>query len=78
VRQSFREEIGLNQQQWAQELEMTEGESSLWINGIHVAMDVEQLDLFQLYQTLSQEQRLANAFMQIGFKVPYITSSRIN
>jgi hypothetical protein len=77
VRQSFREEIGLNQQQWAQELEMSEGESSLWINGIHVAMDVEQLD-FQLYQTLSQEQRLANAFMQIGFKVPYITFILIN
>ena len=68
VRPSFREEIGLNQQQWAQDLEMAEGESALWINGIPIA-DVESLDLFQLFQSLRQEQRLADAFMRLGYKV---------
>lgn len=49
---------------------MAEGESAVWINGIPIG-DVESLDLFQLFQTLRQEQRLADAFMRLGYKVFY-------
>lgn len=59
----------MNQQQWGQELEMGEGESSLWINGIAVGQDIESMDIFQLFQILRQEQRLAHEFMELGLKV---------
>uniref|UniRef100_A0A1I8B9P0 UDP-glucose:glycoprotein glucosyltransferase n=1 Tax=Meloidogyne hapla TaxID=6305 RepID=A0A1I8B9P0_MELHA len=71
VSQSFREEILFNQNHWNKELELSEGESALWINGINIGHDLDSVDLFHLFETLRQEQLLANYFKQIGFKREY-------
>jgi len=69
VSQSFREEILFNQHHWNKELELSEGESALWINGINIGHDLDSIDLFHLFETLRQEHLLANYFKQIGYKV---------
>lgn len=69
VSQSFRDEIAFNQHQWNKEFELSEGESALWINGINLSHDLDSIDLFHLFETLRQEQLLANTFSQLGFKV---------
>ncbi|CAK5015428.1 unnamed protein product [Meloidogyne enterolobii] len=72
VSQSFREEILFNQHHWNKELELSEGESALWINGINIGHDLDSIDLFHLFETLRQEHLLANYFKQIGYKREYL------
>ncbi|KAL3084473.1 hypothetical protein niasHS_009244 [Heterodera schachtii] len=73
VRQSFRDEVAQNQKRWAEQMDMSEGESALFLNGIPIAMgeDVERLDMAQLFNTMRQEQQLAQAFVQMGLRRDY-------
>lgn len=46
---------------------MTEGDNALFINGINI--DVDSLDVFQLFDIINQEERLSSAFYEMGFRV---------
>lgn len=48
-------------------LEVGEGENALFLNGINI--DVDSLDIFQLFNTISKEESLADAFFGMGFRV---------
>uniref|UniRef100_A0A915CUW8 UDP-glucose:glycoprotein glucosyltransferase n=1 Tax=Ditylenchus dipsaci TaxID=166011 RepID=A0A915CUW8_9BILA len=62
VRKVFREEVASNQERFAGELEISEGDNAFFLNGINI--DVDSLDIFQLFNTISQEESLANAFLE--------------
>lgn len=52
---------------------MSEGSNALYINGINV--DVDSLDVFQLFDTISKEEALASAFFGMGFRVSFFEAS---
>jgi len=67
VKKAFKEGVQANQRKMTDELELSEGDNALYINGIGV--DVETLDAFQLFHMVQDEEMLANAFFQMGFRV---------
>lgn len=60
----------MNQGILLRDYEILEGENALYINGINI--DVDSLDIYQLYNTISKEENLANTFFEIGFRVKFI------
>ncbi|CAG9534356.1 unnamed protein product [Cercopithifilaria johnstoni] len=69
VRKEFISEVSANQEQ-LMEHGISEGESIFLINGI--MMDIDALDVFQVLDTLKQEERLANGFFRMGIKNEYL------
>lgn len=67
VPQSFRQEVQENQVRLTKQYGIPEGENAFFVNGINV--DVDQLDMFQLFETVQNEDRLASAFYNMGFRV---------
>lgn len=67
----FRLEVELNQQIFEQELQVSEGENALYLNGINI--DVDSLDIFQLFDMITQEEQLASAFYQMGLRREYLS-----
>lgn len=71
VSKALRDEITMNQEIFSRDYEISEGENALYLNGINV--DVDSLDIFQLYNTISKEESLASAFYGMGFRVNIFT-----
>ena len=71
VKQEFRDEVDGNQQVFKQEHQIVEGENALYVNGI--SLDVDALDIFQLFDTVNQEERLSSAFYEMGFRREYLS-----
>uniref|UniRef100_A0A914YQY2 UDP-glucose:glycoprotein glucosyltransferase n=1 Tax=Panagrolaimus superbus TaxID=310955 RepID=A0A914YQY2_9BILA len=70
VKQEFRDEIESNQQIFKQEYQIVEGENALYVNGIN--LDVDSLDIFQLFDTVNQEEKISSAFFEMGFRREYL------
>lgn len=68
--EAFKNEIEENQQLFKQDLQLSGGENALYINGINV--DIDSLDIFQLFDMINQEERLASAFYETGFRREYL------
>ncbi|GMT03040.1 hypothetical protein PENTCL1PPCAC_25214, partial [Pristionchus entomophagus] len=66
---ALRAEVESNQEALG-ELGMEAGSTSLYVNGI--SMEVDSLDLFQLVDTLKQEEKLATGFYDMGVKSDYL------
>ncbi|GMR33603.1 hypothetical protein PMAYCL1PPCAC_03798, partial [Pristionchus mayeri] len=66
---AMRAEVESNQEALG-ELGMEAGSTSLYVNGI--SMEVDSLDLFQLIDTLKQEEKLATGFFDMGVKSDYL------
>lgn len=49
--------------------EIGEGDNVLFLNGINI--EVDSLDVFQLFNTISKEEELANAFFEMGLRVDF-------
>ncbi|GMT33941.1 hypothetical protein PFISCL1PPCAC_25238 [Pristionchus fissidentatus] len=69
VDEKMRSEIEENQRALG-EAGVETGATSLYVNGI--SMDVDSLDLFQLIDTLKQEEKLATGFYDMGVKTDYL------
>ncbi|VDK41286.1 unnamed protein product [Cylicostephanus goldi] len=50
---------------------LSPGESMLFLNGI--GLDVDSLDMFQLVDTIKQEERVASGFSNMGFQREYLS-----
>jgi UDP-glucose:glycoprotein glucosyltransferase len=70
VKQELRDEIESNQQTFKQEHQIVEGENGLYVNGI--SFDVDSLDIFQLFDTVNQEEKVSSAFFEMGFRREYL------
>ncbi|CAD5229283.1 unnamed protein product [Bursaphelenchus okinawaensis] len=71
VPQDFRQEVRMNQKVMKEDSGISEGENAFYVNGISV--DVEQLDVFQLYETVLAEEKLASVFYNMGFRREYLS-----
>uniref|UniRef100_A0A7E4VIA0 UDP-glucose:glycoprotein glucosyltransferase n=1 Tax=Panagrellus redivivus TaxID=6233 RepID=A0A7E4VIA0_PANRE len=71
VKADFREEVEGNQELFKQELQIAEGESALFVNGIN--LDVDSLDVFQIFDVLNAEEKLSSAFFNMGFRKEYLS-----
>ncbi|KAE9555965.1 hypothetical protein FO519_000821 [Halicephalobus sp. NKZ332] len=67
---AFKTEVEENQALFKQDLQVQEGENALYINGINV--DVDSLDIFQLFDVINQEEKLSSAFFEMGFRREYM------
>lgn len=71
VKQTLRDEIAANQAVLLKQYDVSEGENAFYLNGISI--DVDSMDIFQLFNTINNEERLANAFYQMGFRREYLS-----
>lgn len=69
VNKLLRKEILTNQETFLRDYDISDGVNALYINGINV--DVDSLDIFQLYSIINKEEKLASAFYEMGFRVNY-------
>lgn len=69
VNKALRDEVSINQQYMSSNFEINEGDNALFLNGINI--DVDSLDIFQLFNIISKEEALANAFFGMGFRVMF-------
>ncbi|CAD6189361.1 unnamed protein product [Caenorhabditis auriculariae] len=70
VNNKMRKEVEANQNS-LQEIGVDAGECALFLNGIN--FDVDSLDLFQLVETLKQEDKLATGFYNLGVNREYLS-----
>ncbi|CAD5234520.1 unnamed protein product [Bursaphelenchus xylophilus] len=69
--QDFRQEVIANQKVLREGSGISEGDNAFFVNGISV--DVDQLDVFQLFDTIRAEERLASVFYNMGFRREYLS-----
>lgn len=67
VEKSFRDEIENNAHNSFEKLGLEAGESALYLNGINV--DIDTLDIFDLVDTLKQEEQLSAGFHSMDINV---------
>lgn len=70
VGKPLRAEIDNNVQNSFEKLGLEAGESALYVNGIN--MEIEQLDMFDLVDTLKQEEQLSTGFHNMGINVRFL------
>ncbi|KAI6232348.1 UDP-glucose:glycoprotein glucosyltransferase 1 [Aphelenchoides besseyi] len=70
VSEAFKKEVQENQAYLNENYNINEGENALFVNGISV--DTDALDVFQLYETVRAESRLAATFYDMGFRREYL------
>ncbi|CAJ0934962.1 unnamed protein product, partial [Mesorhabditis belari] len=71
VDDELRKEIELNQGEAFSQHDLSPGDSALYINGIK--LDVDDLDIFQMLETLKQEEKLGEGFFNMGFRREYLS-----
>uniref|UniRef100_A0A914C391 UDP-glucose:glycoprotein glucosyltransferase n=1 Tax=Acrobeloides nanus TaxID=290746 RepID=A0A914C391_9BILA len=71
LKNDFRLEVEVNQHIFEQELQLSEGDNAFLLNGINI--DVDSLDIFQLFEMIAQEEKMASAFYQMGFRREYLS-----
>uniref|UniRef100_A0A0N4ZS70 UDP-glucose:glycoprotein glucosyltransferase n=1 Tax=Parastrongyloides trichosuri TaxID=131310 RepID=A0A0N4ZS70_PARTI len=67
----LRKEVQANQERLTDEFGIGPGENVIFVNGINI--DADSLDIYQLLDTLKNEETLANDFYEMGFRREYLS-----
>ncbi|KAK5964500.1 UDP-Glucose Glycoprotein glucosylTransferase [Trichostrongylus colubriformis] len=70
VHQEVRRDIELNQKNHLSDAGLEPGESALYLNGLN--LDMDSLDLFQLFNIIRQEELVSTGFFNLGFRRDYL------
>ncbi|KAI6191748.1 UDP-glucose:glycoprotein glucosyltransferase 1 [Aphelenchoides bicaudatus] len=71
LNEAFKKEVAENQAYLGENYNINEGENALFINGMNI--DVDTLDVFQLFDTVRSEIQVASSFYEMGFRREYLS-----